>query len=450
MAHDVFISHAHKDKKIADAVCEKLESAGTRCWIAPRDLSAGEDWTEAVRNAIGSSRVIVLVFSENANMAPHIEREIAQAFYTRRIIVPLRFADTLPRRDLLFYLCDACWFDAFSPPPEQHLEAATARIKGLLLGPAFTSKALPPRSAKNTAATLKSLNSWKGELRTSHYRTQGILKPMAIAASVVAVVWLLWLASQKTEHGASLEESKLPSMYSGASTSPDSSAQTIGDASGSTPRYAFTRFGLWEAANAGPAPSVQQGPQDTPSNTPAEQSASGTPSPRSDVDQIAAREAGRLATQDSASVKPAQEDPTRIISSGQPAWLTSAWESHGPPLPPPGIPPAPHDHHQQDQGPDRTITWRSWQQLPAHEVRIRTGDRYLGDENWEHYLGFELAAISQKVIKVSLIHLGGETVANVELSPRVRAAIVKIVNHHMTAGKNMWGWTLQEIKQNGP
>ena len=312
MAHDVFISHAHKDKKIADAVCEKLESVGTRCWIAPRDLSAGEDWTEAVRNAIGSSRVIVLVFSENANTAPHIEREIAQAFYTRRIIVPLRFADTLPRRDLLFYLCDACWFDAFSPPPEQHLEAATARIKGLLLGPAFTSKALPPRSAKNTTATLKSLNSWKGELRTSHYRTQGILKPMAIAASVVAVVWLLWLASQKTEHGASLEESKLPSMYSGASTSPDSSAQTIGDASGSTPRYAFTRFGLWEAANAGPAPSVQEGPRDTPSTMPQGQSANGPPSPPLDLEQNAGSEAERPTGHDSPNVESVQRGTQRI------------------------------------------------------------------------------------------------------------------------------------------
>src|ERR1700680_4339319 len=104
MEHDVFISHAHKDKGIADAICEKLESARLRCWIPARDISTGEDWTEATRNAIGSSRVIVLVLSENANAAPHIEREIAHAFYTRRIIVPLRLTDTLPRSDFLFYL----------------------------------------------------------------------------------------------------------------------------------------------------------------------------------------------------------------------------------------------------------------------------------------------------------------------------------------------------------
>ena len=66
MVHDVFISHAPKDKSVADAICEKLESAGVRFWIAGRDISAGEDWTAATWNAIGSSRVMVLLLSENA------------------------------------------------------------------------------------------------------------------------------------------------------------------------------------------------------------------------------------------------------------------------------------------------------------------------------------------------------------------------------------------------
>src|SRR5580693_5447623 len=130
MAHDVFISHAHKDKQLADAICEKLESAQVKCWIADRDISIGEDWTEATRKAIGSSHVMVLVLSENANAAPHIEREIAHAFYTGRRIVPLRLTDTLPRSDFLFYLSNVRWFDTVSPPAEQDLEALTANING--------------------------------------------------------------------------------------------------------------------------------------------------------------------------------------------------------------------------------------------------------------------------------------------------------------------------------
>ena len=96
MAHDVFISHAHKDKNFANALCEKLESSQVKCWIAGRDISAGDDWTEAIRNAIGSSRLIVLVLSESANAAIHIEREIAHAYYAKRTILPVMLTETPP------------------------------------------------------------------------------------------------------------------------------------------------------------------------------------------------------------------------------------------------------------------------------------------------------------------------------------------------------------------
>jgi hypothetical protein len=43
MAHDVFISCSSKYKSIADAICTNVETAGVRCWIAPRDIAPGED-----------------------------------------------------------------------------------------------------------------------------------------------------------------------------------------------------------------------------------------------------------------------------------------------------------------------------------------------------------------------------------------------------------------------
>src|SRR5271157_6318338 len=39
------------------------------------------------------------------------------------------------------------------------------------------------------------------------------------------------------------------------------------------------------------------------------------------------------------------------------------------------------------EGPDRTITWRAWKEASRGEFRVRTGDRYLGGQVWEHYLG---------------------------------------------------------------
>ena len=62
--HDVFISHSSIDANIANAVCHKMEENGIRCWIAPRDVNPGDDWASSITNAIKSSKVFVLIFSE--------------------------------------------------------------------------------------------------------------------------------------------------------------------------------------------------------------------------------------------------------------------------------------------------------------------------------------------------------------------------------------------------
>ena len=312
MGHDVFISHAHKDKGIAEAICEKLESAQVRCWIAARDISAHEDWTEATRNAIGSSRVMVLVLSENANAAPHIEREIAHAFYTKRIIIPLRLTNTLPRRDFLFYLGNIRCFDVFSPPAGEQLEALTARINGMVQRRTVNGDAMPAKSAIRTMTALNPSDSWIGALRASHFRTLQILKRVVIGASLVAVMCLLWFVPWQTNDDASPPDGHLHSKFSGPRASLPQGARSPAV---SSPTYTYTRFGLWVTPNPGSTPSVQQGLQDTPSPmSAAAHSVNASASPQPDVDQNAVSDAQSLAAQASVSANSVQEEPTPIIN----------------------------------------------------------------------------------------------------------------------------------------
>jgi hypothetical protein len=325
MEHAVFISHAHKDEGVADAICEKLESAGVKCWIAGRDISADKDWSDTTRNAIGSSRVVVLVLSENANAAPHIKREIAHAFYTRRVIISFRLGDTFPRREFLFYLGKAPALDSARPPTEQDLKALAARIQGLLTPDAVSADPVPLETARQTKGTTSFPNSWLGGLQASHYRTLGVLKWAAMATALFAVVWFLWFTLWQTKERTSLAENEYPSIDHRSKVPPEPSPRPGADAGTSNPTDNFTRFGLWQGSDSGPKPTAQ----DTPIRAPAEQSVSVTPTPRSDV--------------------PSEES----------AALASASAPHSHSLPPSAVHRAPHYHHPPSQGtksqePDKT------------------------------------------------------------------------------------------------
>jgi hypothetical protein len=306
MAHDVFISHAHKDKHIANAICEKLESAQVKCWIAERDISAGEDWTKATRNAIGSSRVMVLVLSENANTAPHIEREIAHAYYTQRTILPVRLSKTPLRRDFLFYLDGVRWFDAPSQPAEQHLEGLIESVNGMVQGRAVTRDGMPSHSSTESRRTLDFSDSWLGALQASHYRSLEILKRVSIAIILFSLMWLLWFLYSQWKEGASQGGDILGTASSVPAASPDSIHKPSGDPSPAKPAYTYTRLGLWVAPHGTPANVAQEPSSALPSvAVPSRDSAS--PSPQPDLDRNISPATERSPTAGSADVKLAQE-----------------------------------------------------------------------------------------------------------------------------------------------
>lgn len=132
MAHDVFISHSSQDKPIADAVCATLESRGIRCWIAPRDILPGTSWGEAIIDGINESRLMVLVFSSNANKSAQIIHEVERAVHKGLPIIPFRVEDIMPSKSLEFFISTPHWLDALSPPLEQHLGRLADTVKLLI------------------------------------------------------------------------------------------------------------------------------------------------------------------------------------------------------------------------------------------------------------------------------------------------------------------------------
>jgi len=129
MAHDVFISHSARDKPYADAICAKLESRGIRCWIAPRDVRPGMEWGAAIVEAVDGARVMLLVFSSQANSSPQISREVERAVHKGVIVIPVRVEDVKPAGNLEYFLGTPHWLDAITPPFERHLESIADSTK---------------------------------------------------------------------------------------------------------------------------------------------------------------------------------------------------------------------------------------------------------------------------------------------------------------------------------
>lgn len=132
MAHDVFISHSAKDKTTADAVCAMLESEGIRCWIAPRDVTPGMEWGECIIDAIEQARIMVLVFTADANASPQIRREVERAVNHGVAILPVRTEDVLPARALEYFIGNVHWLDALTPPLEAHLKNLASTVNLLV------------------------------------------------------------------------------------------------------------------------------------------------------------------------------------------------------------------------------------------------------------------------------------------------------------------------------
>ncbi len=132
MSFDVFISYSTKDMVTAKAACAALEAMKIRCWMAPRDILPGARWGASIVRAISQCRVMVLIFSGNANSSSQVQREVDQAFGNGKPVVPLRIEDVKPVDDLAYYLNTVHWLDAMTPPLERNLERLVVTVEALL------------------------------------------------------------------------------------------------------------------------------------------------------------------------------------------------------------------------------------------------------------------------------------------------------------------------------
>ena len=132
MAHDVFVSYSSEDKVVADGIVAALENNGIRCWYAPRDIKPSDDWGDAIADAIDRSKLLLLVFSGNANQSRHVLDELIVAIDGERTILPFRIENLEPQGAMRLHLSSWHWLDAFLPSWEPFLEELIKNVSVIM------------------------------------------------------------------------------------------------------------------------------------------------------------------------------------------------------------------------------------------------------------------------------------------------------------------------------
>jgi formylglycine-generating enzyme required for sulfatase activity len=133
MSAPVFITHSSRDYKKSRAIVDILEKNDIGCWISERDISAGDNYGDAIVDAIENAKVMVLVFSANANDSDEVKKEIALASQRKLTVVPVRIEDATPSKAFRYELITRNWIDAFSDW-NVAMETLTRRVSAIVSG----------------------------------------------------------------------------------------------------------------------------------------------------------------------------------------------------------------------------------------------------------------------------------------------------------------------------
>jgi len=148
----IFITYSSKDQKVARTICTALENRGLNCWISSRNVKPGQNYQEQIVRAIRASRVMVLVFTVNANNSNEIKKELALASQNNLVVIPVRIEDVAPNEAFAYEFATRQWIDLFEDWEKSMAELVELIAAILNDAPAADRANAAPRPTGDAAA----------------------------------------------------------------------------------------------------------------------------------------------------------------------------------------------------------------------------------------------------------------------------------------------------------
>jgi hypothetical protein len=187
----VFLSHSSSDRDFVEQLRGRIEAAGTKCWIASRDLRTGEEmYAGQIIAAIEACPFFLVVVSGSALDSPHVLREVEKAVSHRSRILVVRRQPVDLRGDWEYFLRSVQWIDAVDRPDD----AVTVNLLSALKGPSMAGALQWVRRSKSALLGLAVLTL---VLAVSIFlRLQPpVAEPAIVAVLTLAAIFVSTLAS---------------------------------------------------------------------------------------------------------------------------------------------------------------------------------------------------------------------------------------------------------------
>jgi len=128
--HKVFISYSSKDYAQAESVRNILERNDIKCWMAPRDIPGGSNYTREIPVAIRECQVFVLILSDNAQGSHWVLKELDTAVNNGKVILPFMLEECQLNDEFNFLLTGAQRYEAYQKKSEA-METLIRRIQAV-------------------------------------------------------------------------------------------------------------------------------------------------------------------------------------------------------------------------------------------------------------------------------------------------------------------------------
>ena len=95
----IFVSYSSKDRPFAVGLTKELQKLGANVWIDQLGIGLGENWDNAIEEALEKSETLMLILSPTSVESQNVQDEVSIAINTEKIFVPILIKECdLPMR----------------------------------------------------------------------------------------------------------------------------------------------------------------------------------------------------------------------------------------------------------------------------------------------------------------------------------------------------------------